>query len=220
MSAVVLSRTYGEQPFCEKEILRYAGCIDANDGITELMYACIKEVKNKLSFKVCYRVMPIEIDGDVCNFGAFRLQSENLAGNLKGCESAVIFAATIGVGIDRLIARYGRLAPSKALMLQAIGADRIEALCDTFCSDIAREYNMCTQPRFSPGYGDLPLTVQKDIFNLLDCEKRIGLTLNDSLIMSPSKSVTAFMGLGGKKRQVKSKCSVCNMKSCTFRSIV
>ena len=51
------------------------------------------------------------------------------------------------------------------------------------------------RPRFSPGYGDLPLEMQKDIFSLLGCPSNVGITLNESLIMSPSKSVTAIVGI-------------------------
>ena len=50
------------------------------------------------------------------------------------------------------------------------------------------------RPRFSPGYGDFPLTAQRDIFAILDCPKRIGLSLNQSLLLSPTKSVTAVIG--------------------------
>lgn len=197
MNVVILSKTYTEPAFGEEEILRYAGCKEVDDKTYALMQSCVAEVKDKLTYKVCYRELPVTIDGEICNFGTFQLQSKNLARNLKGCEKVILFGATIGVGIDRLIARYGRIAPSKALMFQAIGAERIEALCDLFCADISKEYGTELKPRFSPGYGDLSLAAQKDVFAILDCEKRIGLTLNDSLIMSPSKSVTAFVGLGG-----------------------
>ena len=50
-------------------------------------------------------------------------------------------------------------------------------------------------PRFSPGYGDIPLEMQKTFFELLQCQKNLALTLNNSLIMSPEKSVTAFIGI-------------------------
>ena len=80
-------------------------------------------------------------------------------------------------------------------MMQAIGAERIEALCDAFCDDMEKEMGVSLRPRFSPGYGDLPLSVQKDIISLLEAPKRIGLSLNDSLLMSPTKSVTAFAGI-------------------------
>lgn len=200
MNSVILNKTYTELLFCEKEILRYAGCKEADSKISELVRSCINEIKTGLTYKVCYRQFSVKIYDDICDFGTFAFRSKKLALNLSDCESAIFFAATIGVEIDRLIAKYGRVSPSKALIFQAIGAERIEALCDAFCDDISKEYNMGTKPRFSPGYGDLPLLAQKDIFSVLSPEKQIGLTLSDSLLMSPSKSVTAIVGLCGKKK--------------------
>ena len=191
MNSDILTKTYSPPPFCEKEILRYAGCKSADSEISALLKSCIDEVRDKLVYKVCYRTLPVSIDGDYCDFGAFGLCSENLAATLSGCKKVIIFAATIGVEIDRLIAKYGRISPSKAVIIQAIGAERIEALCNTFCADIGKD----TTPRFSPGYGDLPLDAQRQIFAILDCSRQIGLTLNDSLLMSPTKSVTAFIGI-------------------------
>ncbi len=218
MHSVIISKTYTEPPFCEKEILRYADCREADGEISALLEMCIKEIMGKLAYKVCYREMQVKIDGDICDFGAFHLQSKKLAVNLKGCKNVILFAATVGVGIDRLIAKYGRISPVRALLFQAIGAERIEALCDVFCENIARERNVGLKPRFSPGYGDLPLDAQKNIFSVLDCEKRIGLTLNDSLLMSPSKSVTALVGLfDGEGKQTQNKCSACNKTDCTYR---
>ena len=217
MSSLVLSKSYTEPPICEKNILRYAGCRESDRETSQLLRDCINEAVDKLVYKVCYSELTVKTEGSICDFEAFQFCSEKLALNLDGCEKAVVFAATVGVGIDRLIARYSRLSPSKALLLQAIGAERIEALCDAFCAEIAKEYNMGIKPRFSPGYGDLSLDTQKDIFALLNCEKRIGLTLTDSLLMSPSKSVTAIIGIGGKKTEQNNKCGACNMKNCAFR---
>ncbi len=220
MNSVISSKTYNEPPFCEKEILRYAGCKEANSEISALVKSCINEIKTKLTYKVCYRQFEVKICNDICDFGAFTLRSKNLALNLSGCESGILFAATVGVGIDRLISKYGRISPSKALMFQAIGAERIEALCDTFCADISKEYNVGTKPRFSPGYGDLPLAAQKDIFAVLSPEKQIGLTLTDSLLMSPSKSVTAIVGLSDKtENTTTNKCALCDKRDCTFRGV-
>lgn len=195
MSSAVLSKSYPEPPFCEREILRYALCREADAEIAALLKECIDEVRGGLTYRVCYRILTPEITEDICNLGVLRLRSERLAANLAGCGKAVLFAATVGVGIDRLIARYGRTRPSRALMMQAIGAERIEALCDVFCKDMAGETGLVCRPRFSPGYGDLALDSQREIFAVLDCEKRIGLTLSSSLLMSPSKSVTAVVGL-------------------------
>ncbi len=219
MNSVILSKTYIAPPFCEKEILRYAGCKGENEEISALLKECLSEAKEKLTYKVCYRELAIKTDDDICDFEVFCVQSEKLAHTLCDCERVILFAATVGVGIDRLITKHSRLSPSKALMLQAIGAERIEALCNTFCTDIKREYNSELKPRFSPGYGDLPLSVQKDIFAVLDCEKRIGLTLNSSLVMSPTKSVTAFVGLSSAENISSNKCSLCEKADCTFRGV-
>ncbi len=181
--------------FHEREALRYAGCTDASEDMLELLAKTIEEADKKLVYKVCFGEFPINTDGDVCDFGSFKVRSGNLSKNLEGCSAVLLFAATVGVEIDRLIARYGRISPSRAVMLQAIGAERIEALCDTFCKEYEEENSVKLKPRFSPGYGDLPLETQKDIFAVLECPLRIGLSLNNSLLMSPSKSVTAFAGI-------------------------
>lgn len=227
MNSVIITKTYNEPAFCEKEILRYAGCKSSDNELLQLLRACIDEVRDKLTYKVCYRELPVEVSDATCNLGDWSIESQNLAKNLNGCKSVIVFAATMGVEIDRLIAKYGRISPSKALMLQAIGAERIEALCDVFCEDIAREKHMATRPRFSPGYGDLPLEVQEEFFLLLDCSKRIGLSLNDSLLMSPSKSVTAFLGLTDRSQIIDSdarekvnKCAACTKADCTYRGVL
>jgi hypothetical protein len=195
MDSVVLIKNYESPPISEKEILRYSGCKANDSEISNLMKSCIAEVMPNLSYKACYCCLPLRIEDETCDFGAFSVKSKSLALNLKGCNKVLLFSATIGVGIDRLISKYSRISPAKALMMQAIGAERIEALCDTFCEDIAKEMNVVLKPRFSPGYGDTPLNLQKDIFKILNCSKHIGLSLNNSMLMSPSKSVTAFAGI-------------------------
>lgn len=204
---IVSTKTFKEPPFCEREILRYAGCKEASEDVTELLHSCIDEVRGKLTYKVCWCSFSVTVENDACDFGAFSVSSSGLAKCLANSREVVLFGATVGVEIDRLIAKYGRLSPSRALMFQAIGAERIEALCDAFCDEIGRGV------RFSPGYGDLPLDIQKKIFDILNCGKRIGLALNDSFLMSPSKSVTAFAVKGEKHN----KCTTCQKANCAYR---
>lgn len=168
------------------------------DEILGLIDECLAEVREMLQYKVCYAILTTETDSNIISLPCGQIVSRNLAKNLSGCDKAIIFAATIGIGIDRLISKYSRLSPAKALCLQAIGAERVEALCNDFCEKMESEFQgkgEKLRPRFSPGYGDLPLETQKMIFSLLDCPKRIGVTLGDTLLMSPSKSVTAFIGI-------------------------
>ena len=128
------------------------------------------------------------------DLGFATVKSELVKKRLEGCSEIVLFAATVGIETDRLISRYSSVSPARAHMIQSIGAERIEALCDTF-ENILKADGIDLCPRFSAGYGDLPLELQRDIFKALDCPKNIGLTLNESLLMSPTKSVTAIIGI-------------------------
>ena len=192
----VLVRHFSAPPVSRREVLRYAGVRGAADAaLLALLDACLAEADEGFSYRVCYAVHPItRTDGGV-NLGYTTVHSADLARCLAGCEHAVTFAATVGPLPDRMVARYGTVAPTKALLCQAIGAERIEALCDTFLSVLEKEQGIALCPRFSPGYGDLSLTVQGDIFRVLTPERHIGVSMTDALLMVPSKSVTAIVGI-------------------------
>lgn len=216
----VFTKKYNSPDFNEKEILRYAQCNNAEENIAVLVKECIQECKNVFTYNVCYGEFPVKITGDKIDLTFFKTDSKALAENLSGCEKIILFGATVGIEIDRLIAKYGRISPSKAVIFQAIGAERIEALCNVFNTEITENYlkqNLYVRTRFSPGYGDFPLDAQRDIFRVLDCSRKIGLTLNNSLLMSPSKSVTAIIGISDKKTVCKLSCSLCKKTDCTFR---
>lgn len=216
MNPIILKKTYSEPPINKKEIYRYASCANPDSEMSALIDECLNQARSVISYRACYSKLDVSLyrQGE-CDFGVFTFNSEDLYLNLNGCDSAVIFAATLGSGMDRLIEKNSRLSPTRALIMQAIGAERIEALCDAVCRDIEEEYGK-TRPRFSAGYGDLVLEYQRDIFRILDCERKIGLTLGESMIMSPSKSVTAIVGLGEGKIKRENKCRDCKMKNCPY----
>lgn len=189
----------GEDAPCvdRAEILRYMGT-QADPAAQQLIETCLTEATPHLSFQVCYARFPIAFREGEIDLGFAVTASNDLKKNLEGCNEIIVFAATVGSGIDRLIARWERISPAKALCLHAMGAERVEALCDQFNQAVKKEFareGRALRPRFSPGYGDLPLELQRDIFRVLDCPRKIGLTLNESLLMSPSKSVTAIIGV-------------------------
>ena len=179
------------------EVLHYTTAKSFTNETRFILNDCIKELGDNYSPKICYIKTPVSFLYNCIDFGFMNIESADLRKNLSGYDSAVIFVATIGIEIDRLIKKYSSISPVKALMFQAIGTERIERLCDLFTDRISeREY---AGNRFSPGYGDLPLTMQKDIIRALNCAKNIGVTLTDSLLMSPTKSVTAIIGTKAKK---------------------
>lgn len=213
----IFTKIFDAPPFNKKEILRYAGAKKYTPEISELIESCIEEIKGKLSYKVCYGHFPILIKDNSVDLSFMETESESLAKNLARCKNIILFGATVGIEIDRLISRYGRVSPARALIFQAIGAERIESLCDEFTRFIQREYG-ATVPRFSPGYGDFRLEVQKDFFRVLEPGKRIGLTLNESMLMTPTKSVTAIIGItDGNCEQAEHNCKDCNKTDCMYR---
>lgn len=220
MMSSIRVMTFDAPPVCEREVLRYASCREADEATVSLMRGCIASALPSLSYKVCYAVFDVNVTGDECDFGVFCVRSKDLAKNLSECERVLLFGATVGLELDRLIEREARLSPSKALFLQAFGAERIEALCDMFCERFEKENGVSLAPRFSSGYGDLDIETQRDIFGVLNPQKNIGLFLNESMLMSPSKSVTAFAGISKRKASViTNKCHVCGNDKCSFRRI-
>lgn len=198
MSHIVLTKEYSSPKMNKREIMRYMGVVNCSNDIDNLIESCLTECLPVLRYSVCYTETEIKTTNNgIVSFAGSDFYSSALLHNLNGCCKAIVFSATIGIGIDRLITRYSRISPSKAFCFQAIGTERIEALCNCFNEEVAKEFGK-TRQRFSPGYGDFDISAQRDIFLLLNSSKNIGLTLNDSLIMSPSKSVTAIIGIDRK----------------------
>ena len=190
----VLVKKFRELPPPDRrEAMRYAGVLDNNEGAFALFEECTAELE--MHFGVCYTELPLEINEDTCIFGNFSVCSASLAKRLAKCKKALVFCATVGSHADRLISKYSRISPSRAVMISALATERVECLCDEFCKSYAEENLLSLSPRFSPGYGDLPLSFQKELFSLLSPCCRIGVSLGDSLLMSPSKSVTAIVGI-------------------------
>ena len=186
-----------------KEVARYIGYsrqISPDDMTNGLIEKGCKELFGKLMPQAVYEEFPLTINNDEngpeISFADVNLKSVDLWHNLHSCTSVYLMACTIGPQVDAFIRRAQTTNPAYAAVLQSTGAMYIEKLVDYVNEEIKKNAFASgkeAKPRYSPGYGDVPLTVQKDFFRLLPCT-RIGLTLMDTLIMAPEKSVTAFVG--------------------------
>ena len=214
MRKLVSVKTYTALPdFDRREILRYAGAREENEELQALLDECLRECDGVFSYRVCY--LELAKTEFFTRFG----QSETAKIWTENCERVAVFAATVGLGIDRLINRYASVSTAKALLMQAIGAERIETLCEQFCKEYPSDGGGCGR-RFSPGYGDFPLTAQREIFALLTPSKHIGVTLTDALLMSPTKSVTAVFGIKNTtydKESERENCALCGKIDCAFK---
>lgn len=154
--------------------------------------------------------------------GNLTIFSHSLTRNLKGCDRAVLFGATLGAETDQMIRRMSVTDMSQAVILQACAAAYLEEYCDEQ-QRLIEEKMACEgrflRPRFSPGYGDFDIHYQEPIMRMLDCAKQIGLSMTDGYMMTPSKSVTAVIGAGPDRPGCRpSGCAGCESADCPYRS--
>ena len=190
------------------EIARYLGyqkIVVPDEQISALIKSSADEMLEVIQPQGVYEKFDLSVEYDEQKdfgsviFSDVKIESKDLARNLRDCRQVVLFAATLGPQCDQLIRRAQVKDQVKAAVFQATGAMYIEKCVDLLNEKIKQDaaaQGKTTRPRFSPGYGDVSLDVQKSFFRLLPCQ-RIGLTLMDTLIMSPEKSVTAFVGVMG-----------------------
>lgn len=184
------------------EVFRYMGYglkdrTELDDDVRLLVKQIVPELQNLITPQAVYVCYPLKIEGDVLYFSDYQVQSKELSRFLRDCSSIYLFAATLGPKIDQQIQKMQKLDPVKAVIMHSTGAMFIEEYCNQICNIIkqqAFEEGFSVKNRFSPGFADVPLETQKLFFKVLDCSKKIGLTLMDTLIMAPEKSVTAFVG--------------------------
>lgn len=171
---------------------------DLDDITATRIEECVKEVTDVAEYQSIHHTFPIIWEEELCEFAGIKIHSKDLLKNLKGCSEAIMLAVTIGPAVDRLIRRAEVTDVSKAVILQAVGAEVVEAWCNKVNLDIKNDMaakGCSTKPRFSPGYGDLPLELQQEFEQVLQMRKNIGISLSDSNIMTPSKSITAVIGI-------------------------
>lgn len=211
------------------EVYRYLGygaaapdarVIETVEKYTELLLA---EAKQRYTFARS----DTTVSESAVTLASVRLESASLAEHLRGSSSAFILAATLGTGVDRLIRRLSVDDTSGALIVHAAAAATVEALCDEAEEAMRAEIpsGLTLLPRFSPGYGDLPLEYQPELIRLTDAYKKIGLSCSDSYTLTPIKSVTAIVGIAPRKDTAGSGggcrtargCDICDKTDCEFR---
>ena len=156
----------------------------------------LEVIKPQSVFEEFDLALKIKNEKNEISFADVSFDSKDLSRNLQQCDSVYLMACTIGPQVDSIIRREQTIDAAMAAVLQGAGAMFIEKLVDLTNLQIktdAQKKGRITKHRYSPGYGDVPLSCQKDFFRLLPCT-RIGLTLMDTLIMAPEKSVTAYVG--------------------------
>lgn len=205
----------------KKEALRYLGVRGEPDAQTlALLDDCTARLMGVAAFKHTALELPVAIADDAITFSGVTVKSHALARHIAGSAHALLFAATLGAGVDRLMQAYAATDIPMAAALQACAASLLESGADEAQAGFVKHYaqkGLYLMPRFSPGYGDFSLAVQPDILRLLDAQRRIGLFATKNNMLTPTKSITAVIGVSSQPCGGKPGCAACNKTDCAFR---
>ncbi len=212
------------------EVLRYlGGGKEANAPVLlqQQIQKTLAQLDDQLSPKSLHRVFPLqhEPDGSITLLAApgkpaFTLTGQLANTMLKSCHQAVLLLATLGLTFDAMLRTQQARSMAEAAILDACGNVLVEEACDRMEQDIQQHFpNLHLSDRFSPGYGDLPLPLQKELLHALDAQRNAGVYLSDTYLMTPAKTVTAIVGLSSLPQQAKIRgCAYCSLRdTCTIR---
>lgn len=143
----------------------------------------------------CYE---LDTEGDRVVFKDcdLKLAGSKILSELYYCKKAVLFCATLSGEIDMEIGLAGMKDIERAVLLDVVCAAALESYCDWIETDIAAKFpDYQITYRFSSEYGDLPIHSANDFVAVLDAERRIGVSVDDSGRYTPRFSITAILGL-------------------------
>jgi hypothetical protein len=136
-------------------------------------------------------------DGVTAITGVLRAPSRSLAGCLRGCREAVLFAATIGPALDAWIAELSAAGEmTRSLLADAYAsaaAIELGVEVETILGRQLEESGLTPGRRCAPGYGDWDLADQAPLLRHLDAA-RIGIALSEDAMMTPMKSISGVIG--------------------------
>ena len=212
--------------FSRAEVLQYLGWrgTEIPEEIETQLSGCIADTLRLIQPRFTYRRFGLYRQEGRCFLQgtAFMLPGEDVTALLADCDECVLMAATLGAPLEGAIRRAEVCDMTRALILDCCGSSAIEAVCDKAEQEIVRGLGvqgLYLTDRFSPGYGDMPIDFQRTLMTLVDAPRQIGLTLTDSCILTPRKSVTAIIGLADRPQTKRFRgCAYCSMfENCNYR---
>ena len=180
------------------ETARYMGYkhgAEPSEAICELIEEAYEELCKVITPKYIYKEYDFTRTEDGIIIDGIEFKSKKLLNHLRNSTSVILFGATIGVGADTLVRKYSVTDVAMTSVVHCVGASLVENLCDIACDELKFTIRGEHRPRFSPGYGELHISSQADFFKLLPMTTQLGVTLSENYMMTPTKTVTAFIGV-------------------------
>lgn len=202
------------------EALRYLGIhTSADPSLRSLAENLAQELTDRIKPRSIWRPLPVTRENGVLCLAGVPLPGHSAARMLADSRQAALLLCTLGAEFDLWLRRMQARDMSAAVVLDALGSAYVEAACDAAEAEIAARYpDLYLTDRFSPGYGDLPLSLQPMLLEQANA-RRIGVACTDTLLMIPQKTVSALIGLADKPQPARIRgCAHCSMnRTCTLR---
>ena len=198
------------------EALRYMGY--AGQPLDELLDsridALIERCESTCAPGWTYRTFPVELAEDGVHLlgTTLVLPGKNIREHLAGARECAVMAITLGLANERELQRAQQQSQLEGVVLDACSSALAEVVADACNAAIVEEAHargLYAKWRYSPGYGDLPLSVQPTVLAVVDAQRRLGITLTDGNLMIPTKSVTALVGLFDEPQDEHRTCANC-----------
>lgn len=191
-----------------REALTYLGYRgqELDDSLRERLGAGAIRCEQELSPVGMFAIFPLKHDetDDGTSItvetpdGPLELPGKAIARHLRGCSEVALMAVTLGAKSEMLLRREAALSATDGVLADVCASSAVEQAADELSERLratAEERGYATTWRFSPGYGDLPLSVQPAFLRALGADKALGISLTPALMLVPTKTITAIAGL-------------------------
>ncbi|MDZ7371156.1 MAG: methionine synthase [candidate division KSB1 bacterium] len=165
----------------------------------------------------------IELSSDYqrCRIGKVEFDIGRIIGaQLRRSTSVAVFVCTIGPQMERLAAEKMRRGDYLAgYAVDLVASEAVETAMDKIHAYLEAEQKslgLNITNRYSPGYCGWKVDEQHKLFSLLPkgfCD----ISLNDSALMTPIKSISGMIGIGKEVKRQDYTCRFCDMKDCIYR---
>ncbi|NMA75425.1 MAG: hypothetical protein GX963_15035 [Bacteroidales bacterium] len=214
----------------KKEILDFIGSGDVDefyptnqiiDDILKLLSDYDNQIKGGYVIKEVKELLikegKILIEDVVLDVGV------QLASYLKGSSYVALFLCTAGEAFTTLSKDYNNKGDYlEAYIVDSIGSLTVENAMDKIQDQLKQALtgdNLGITNRYSPGYCNWNLIEQHDLFKLIG-NNPIGMSLSNSALMNPIKSVSGIIGIGLHVKKRDYGCTICNNRTCIYRKIL
>lgn len=208
------------------EVARYLGTtVEMIDNETHReIRDVVDELKQYVDYKVEHRIVDVknEEQGLKVIGTNLVLEGSSIQELLKDSSKCIFMAVTLGQRVEQYLRRLQVMNLNRAIIADFCASSMVEHLCNQINQEWKEKWllqNQYLTDRFSPGYGDLSIYIQKQLCEILDTSRKIGLSVTSSGIMIPRKSITAIIGISDVKQKMKIRgCKYCDFyKECNYR---